>query len=104
MIIESVSLGDLFVETSIDSTGAGRFDLKVHAQGFVHGGAEGSWRVLLINKQNANSTVTVAGAVSARVVDERSNEGPPRTESLVGGQITLGPFATAIVSVNKHAT
>ena len=96
LIIESVSLGDLFVETSIDST-------RVHAQGYVHGGAGGSWRVLLINKQNANSTVTVAGAVSARVVDERSNQGPPRTESLFGGRVTLGPFATAVVSVNKHA-
>ena len=96
LIIESVSLGDLFVETSIDTT-------RVHAQGYVRHGAGGKWSVLLINKQNANSTVTVAGAVSARVVDERSNEGPPRTETLAGGRVTLGPFATAVVDVDKHA-
>ena len=99
MIIESVSLGDLFVETHIDST-------RVHAQGYVHGGGGGggggSWRVLLINKQNANSAVTVAGAFSAQVVDEQTFERPPRTEALVRGQIILGPFATAIVSVSKH--
>jgi hypothetical protein len=95
MVIEEVALGDLFVQTTIDTT-------KVYAQGFVHV-SDGSWRVLLINKQNAESTVTVADAVSARVVDGRSNEGEPRAEALHGGQITLAPFATAIVNVNKHA-
>ena len=31
------------------------------------------------------------------------NEGPPRAETLVGGQVTLGPFATAVVGAGKHA-
>jgi len=101
LVIESVALGDVFVETTITSP-------RVHAQGYVHGGGGsggaggGRRRVLLINKQNANSTVTVAGAVSARVVDERTSQLPPRTEALAGGRIVLGPYATAIVSVGQQ--
>ena len=66
------------------------------AQGYLTGSTR---RVLLINKQNANATVAIAGAISARVVDQRSHQSPPREERLVANTIILGPYATAVVMV-----
>ena len=67
------------------------------AQAYTHGGT--SNRVLLINKQNAPTTVTINGAASARVVDEASNQGPPRMVAIAASTIVLDAFATAIVTV-----
>ena len=92
LLIESVSLGDVFRPTFSSSS-------VVHAQGFTT--ADGARRVLLINKQNAPTAVTINGGVSARVVDEVSHQNPPRNVSLVGGVISLGPFSTAVVTLDQ---
>lgn len=89
LVAESTSLGDIFRNTTVDSA-------RVYAQGFTHAGER---RVLLINKQNANTTVLLAGAESARVVDERTHQSPPRDETGLEGRIVLGAFATAVVTV-----
>ena len=56
-------------------------------------------RALLINKQGAPATVLLEGALSARVVDAETHQGPPRDETGLNGSITLGAFATAFVRV-----
>jgi hypothetical protein len=91
LVIESVAMGDVFRETATNAT------QDVYAQAFTHV-PDGSRRVLLINKQNAPTVVELAGAASARVVDERTHQGAPREEADLGGAITLGPFATAVVT------
>ena len=91
LLIESVSMGDAFRATSTNSS-------AVHAQGFTHGHER---RVLLVNKRNEVATVVVDGALTARVVDELTHQGPPREETLQGGAVTLRPFATAVVAVRS---
>ena len=96
LIIESVSLGDQFRSTvTASKTGPAA---PLFAQAYTHGGT--SNRVLLINKQNAPTTITIAGGTTARVVDSMSNQGPPRTVAMVAGVILLDAFATAIVTVS----
>eukprot|EP00937_MAST-01D_sp_MAST-1D-sp2_P004543 g4543.t1 len=90
LIVESTAMGDIFRQTETDA-GA-----PVYAQAFTHGAER---RVLLINKQNALTSVAVAGAASARVVDQLTNQGPPREEAGLNGTIKLGPFATAVITV-----
>jgi len=96
LIIESVSLGDQFRSTvTASKTGPAA---PLFAQAYTHGGT--SNRVLLINKQNAPTTITIAGGTTARIVDSMSNQGPPRTVAMVAGVILLDAFATAIVTVS----
>ena len=90
LIVESTAMGDVFRKTSVDHSH------QLYAQAFTHGVEK---RVLLINKQNALTTVALAGAGTARVVDEGTNQGPPREQASLGGTIVLGPFATAVVTV-----
>jgi hypothetical protein len=88
MVIDSVSMGDVWHPTNSSAP-------SVFAMGYTHGSTR---HVLLVNKQNANTTVEIAGATSAVVVDGATNEQPPRLESLAG-TIVLAPFATAIVTI-----
>ena len=90
MVVEATALGDTFRKTAVNAT-------QVFAQAFTHGAEK---RVLLINKQNAPATVALAGADTARVVDEGTNQGPPREVVGLDGSILLAPFATAVVTVS----
>jgi hypothetical protein len=63
-------------------------------------------KVLLINTQDHPITVNLSGAFSsgtlqAQVVDQKSFEDAPRTDSVSGQQLTLAPFAVAVVSQQK---
>lgn len=60
-------------------------------------------KLLLINTQDHPITVSLAesfssGSSHAAVVDQQSGELPPRTDSVSDGQLTLAPFAVAVVS------
>jgi hypothetical protein len=59
--------------------------------------------MLLVNTSDQAVTVDLAGTypgvgLRADIVDEASGEQPPRKEHLAGQQITLAPFAVAVVS------
>ena len=95
LIIESTEMGDIFRNTTTDSK-------QLYAQAFTH--KNGARRVLLINKQEANTTVMLAGAMSAQVIDDMSAENPPRNMTNLGGTITLAPFATAVLVVDSAET
>ena len=63
-------------------------------------------KLLLISTQDHPVVVNLAGAfssgnLSAAVVDQQSGEQAPRTDTVTGGQITLAPFAVAVVSRQK---
>jgi hypothetical protein len=58
---------------------------------------------LLVNTSNQAVTVNLANAFTgarlrAEVVDETSGEKPPRKEGVTGLDMTLAPFAIAVVS------
>lgn len=60
-------------------------------------------KVLLINTTDRSISVDLAGAykgsgLRANVVDQASGNGEPRSEALATGQVTLAPFAVAVVS------
>ncbi|HZZ37857.1 MAG TPA: hypothetical protein VFE06_01920 [Acidobacteriaceae bacterium] len=60
-------------------------------------------KILLVNTSDKSVPVTLGDAykgngLRAQVVDEQSGEQPPRVEQLHGSQITLAPFAVAVVS------
>ena len=91
LVLESTAVGDVFRKTTANATA------QLFAQAFTHGDER---RVLLINKQNAPTTVVIAGADTARIVDESTNQGPPCDIVKLGGSVLLGPFATAVVTVS----
>ena len=60
-------------------------------------------KILLVNTSNKSIPVSLSDAfrgkaLRAQVVDEKSGEQPPREEHLSGSQMTLAPFAVAVVS------
>jgi hypothetical protein len=60
-------------------------------------------KVLLVNTSNRTVTVNLANTYTedglrSETVDEASGEQPPKNKPLTGRQITLAPFAVAIVS------
>lgn len=63
-------------------------------------------KLLLINTQDHAITVNLAGSfpsgsLRADVVDRQSGEQSPRIDSATSGQLTLAPFAVAVVSQQK---
>ncbi|HEX4006196.1 MAG TPA: hypothetical protein VHX60_08480 [Acidobacteriaceae bacterium] len=93
LISHNFGPGDKLVATQ--STSA-----DVVAQGSVTSGGR---KLLLINTQDHPVAVSLAGAfpsgsLRADVVDQQSGEQPPRTDSISGAQLTLAPFAVAVVS------
>jgi hypothetical protein len=68
----------------------------VGAQGFVTPSGK---KLLLLNKRNRSIDVTLPeGAGQVLIVDEASGEGPARVQAQSGKQLTLAPFAVAVVS------
>lgn len=92
LLVDHVHPGDAMFAT--DLVGSGSDD--VVAQGYkTRRGRE----VLLINKRNSSVTVSLPGVDSGAVlmVDESTGDGPARKTAIKGGQVTLAPFAVAIV-------
>lgn len=60
-------------------------------------------KLLLVNTTDHSIQTDLAGSYSgshlhASIVDEKSGEQPPREEAVAGNQITLSPFAVAVIS------
>jgi hypothetical protein len=63
-------------------------------------------KILLINTTDGDVTVNLAGAyasgaVRVQVVDAKTGENAPRTESVTGQKVTLGAFAVAVAAQGK---
>jgi hypothetical protein len=93
LIHDNFAPGDRLVRTQSPST-------DVVAQASI---TPSGRKVLLVNTSNRAVTVNLANAFTgarlrAEVVDETSGEKPPRKESVTGPDMTLAPFAIAVVS------
>jgi hypothetical protein len=94
LLIETVDIdNDQAVVTQTTDVGG----VNVFSQAFV-GKDDRRW-VLIINKRNANVDVFLPGCTGGRmrIVNEASGFGPPTEVILTLSQITLSPFAVAIV-------
>jgi hypothetical protein len=92
LLKSSFAPGDKLVDTS----GAPRF---VHAQGFVT--PAGKRELLLISKRDREIAVPLADAAgaTAMIVDQTTQGGPPRAETLGGGAFRLPGYAVAVVTL-----
>jgi len=92
LIKDSFHPGDSMVETALAVSNA-----DVETQAFV---TTAGHKLLLINKTGTAMDVPLpdADTASALTVDLQSGEGPARSVSPSGGQITLQPFAVTVVS------
>jgi hypothetical protein len=87
--------GDTLVATQISNPG-------IDAQAYR---TKAGQKLLLVNKENTPAEVELgAGAVgaSSEVVDSATGENPARRSSVVGGQVTLAPFAVEVISMATH--
>jgi hypothetical protein len=107
LLANSTSPGDTAVPTEVamgvGGAGAGgsNSSLPLYAQGFAAQG-QPCGRLLLINKQNAGTNVSIAEAAGcscqrALVLDESSGLQPAREQPCPGSSISLAPFATAML-------
>jgi hypothetical protein len=84
--------GDTLVATGVASP-------NVAAQAFETGAGR---KILLVNKENSTITVELTTDVlgsKVEVVDAATGEDPARISTLLGTQLTLAPFAVAVVSL-----
>jgi len=95
LIKDSFHPGDSLVETSIVGQDSGDIDAQAFA---THSGH----KLLLVNKRDHVIELTLADGQNARAlsVDESTEDGPAHKVTLVGGKITLEPFAVTVVSFN----
>jgi hypothetical protein len=94
LVREAVGPQDEFVTT--DSS-----NLGVYAQAVTGAGGKGPKRVVVVNKQYTQATVTVEGANAsscyALIVDAASGEEAPRKGACdANGAVLLGPYASAV--------
>jgi len=56
-------------------------------------------KALLVNKHNAVNCITISGAGGNNIwiIDENTGFGPARMESLSSDNISLNPFAVAVI-------
>jgi hypothetical protein len=97
LVREAVGPGDEFVVTGTSNAG-------VYAQAVTGAGGTGPKRVVVVNKQYTQATVTIEGAKGsscyALVVDASSGEDAPRRVACdANGAVLLGPYASAVVSM-----
>jgi hypothetical protein len=96
LLKENFRPGDRLAETSV------RLPLN---QGYVFGqafaAADGTRKLLLVNKRNRAFSLSIPGAISAVVVDQISKAGPPAARAIAGDKMTLNGFAVAVVTVSK---
>jgi hypothetical protein len=105
LFVENFSLGDSFIQTSSISSGNGTSFNDVFAMGYISASSGNEKRILLINKRNAYTTIsltcqggTACSCSGYKVIDESNRLNPARDESACSnGVLQLAPFATAIV-------
>ena len=80
----------------VDTSGAPRF---VHAQGFVT--RDGRHKLLLISKRDREIAVPLANAAGATalIVDQTTQGGPPRVETLPGETLRFPGYAVAVIAL-----
>jgi len=108
LFVESFMNGDSFIRTTSVSTGNGTNGNDVFAIGYISAATGNEKRILLINKRNAYTSVTMQCGASGspcscshyKVIDEINGVNPARNEvQCSNGELQLAPFATAIVSL-----
>jgi hypothetical protein len=94
MLSSNFHPGDKLLETQIDLH-------YIFAQAFES--AEGSRKVLLVNKRNRPFRISLPGADGGTfsVVDEATGSQPPVPTNLIGDEITLTEFAVAVVNLAR---
>ncbi len=93
LLVRNFRSGDKLARTTLMSP-------DVAAQAFV---TEGGKRLLLVNKRNRRVSVSlkdVVGQVEMEVVDPESAGHSPRRTLAEGGEISLNPFAVAVLAMN----
>jgi L-rhamnose-proton symport protein (RhaT) len=88
--------GDKLVETSVALALNQTF---VFAQGFV--AADGTRKLLLVNKRNRPFALTIPGATQAMVVDQSTKAGSPAARPISGDKMTLEGLAVAVVTISN---
>ncbi|CAF4394999.1 unnamed protein product, partial [Adineta steineri] len=75
-------------------------DQNIFSQAFT-GKNNRRW-VLIINKRYASMNVSLSGCTGGKmqIINEASGFGPPTTITLTSNQITLTPFAIAVVHMS----
>jgi hypothetical protein len=96
LIKDNFHSGDKMVETTGDPSAG------VTAQAFD---TPTGRKLLLVNQRNRSIEVALppgVGHAEISTVDEASDEGPPRTSSVMGPTLQLAPFAVTVVRWNKE--
>lgn len=99
LLLEHFGPGDELVTTK--AGGPTSTEPPVHAQGFRTAG--GQRKVLLVNTRATAAEVELADVdarVELQVVDTSTGSGEPRSARVNGPVIDLGPFATAVVTLD----
>lgn len=99
MIIDHLKPGSKLLQTEVRTPP--QSTSHVHAQGFVN--HEGVRKLLLINKRNRASGVTIPEAAGAEVelVDQTTAFGPPKRLTLIDDSLTLQGLGVAILTFKK---
>ena len=84
-------------DSLVDTPSSPRF---VHAQGFVT--RDGKRKLLLISKRDREIPVSLdnAAGATATIVDQTTQGGPPRVETLSGDTFRLPGFAVAVITLH----
>lgn len=93
LIHDNVGAGDALVETGLD----GEKSEDLYAQAFK---TKTGNKTILINKRNKNISVTLPASLKGAkisVVDGSTGDEPPATSVIDGTEITLKPFAVAVI-------
>ncbi|OQO93950.1 hypothetical protein B1813_05410 [Saccharomonospora piscinae] len=95
LLLEHFDPGDTLHTTGIG--GLWSPESRFHAQAFTT--THGQRRVLLVNKYAEHVDVELPGAATTAHVDAGTGGAPAVTDTVSGDTITLGPFATMVVTM-----
>lgn len=91
LLKENIRVGDNIVKTSVDSS-------SVYA--LAYAGADGSRRILLVNKRNKDAEITLPQTARGAVyVDQTTGSKPPASRELKDDKFTLGALGVAVVTL-----
>ena len=90
LLKNNFAFGDTLVATTSDSPG-------IYALGFI--GHNGEHKVLLVNKRNHETQVTLPQAgKKVEFIDQTTKSDPPASRSLTGTEYTLGAYGVAVLT------
>ncbi|MFD0558530.1 hypothetical protein FB566_4478 [Stackebrandtia endophytica] len=98
LLIDNFGVGDRFFDATVGDGMAP--DQAVHARGFIT--ADGRRKLLLVNKFDTSTTVILPSATATAtvsMVDTTTGARPP-IPTPVGSELTLGAYATAVVTLD----